>query len=37
MIRTIKKINEILQEIMEDDGWIPEVEGASNDVEYFDN
>ncbi|OBU13294.1 DinI-like family protein [Morganella psychrotolerans] len=31
-----KKVKEILQEIMEDDGWIPEVEGASDDVEYFD-
>ncbi|MEY0255573.1 DinI-like family protein [Morganella morganii] len=31
-----KKVKEILQEIMEDDGWVPEVEGASDDVEYFD-
>ena len=31
-----KKVKEILQEIMEDDSWIPEVEGASDDVEYFD-
>lgn len=32
-----KKINDIFQKIMEDNGWIPEVEGASDDVEYFDN
>lgn len=31
-----KKIKEILQEIFEDDGWMPEMEGAYDDVEYFD-
>ncbi|QXO42221.1 DinI-like family protein [Morganella morganii] len=31
-----KKIKEMLQEILEDDGWVPEVEGTSDDVEYFD-
>ncbi|EPL3047534.1 DinI-like family protein [Morganella morganii] len=31
-----KKIKEILQEIFEDGSWVPEMEGASDDVEYFD-
>lgn len=31
-----KKIKEIVQEIFEDSSWVPEMEGASDDVEYFD-
>ena len=31
-----KKIKEIVQEIWEDDGWMPEMDGAYDDVEYFD-
>ncbi|WP_262862166.1 DinI family protein [Morganella morganii] len=26
----------IMQEIWEDDGWMPEMADASDDVEYFD-
>ncbi len=26
----------LMQEIWEDDGWMPEMEGAYDDVEYFD-
>ncbi|KGP43072.1 DinI-like family protein [Morganella morganii] len=26
----------LMQEIWEDDGWVPEMEGAYDDVEYFD-
>lgn len=31
-----KKIKEIVQEIWEDDGWMPEMESVYDDVEYFD-
>ena len=31
-----KKIKEIVQEIFEDGSWVPEMEGASDDVDYFD-
>ena len=31
-----KKIKEIVQEIFEDGSWVPELEGTSDDVEYFD-
>lgn len=31
-----KKIKEIVQEIFEDGSWVPEMEGASDDMEYSD-
>ena len=31
-----KKIKEIVQEIFEGGSWVPEMEDASDDVEYFD-
>ncbi len=31
-----KDIETLMQEIWEDGGWMPEMEGASDDVEYFD-
>lgn len=31
-----KKIKEIVQEIFEDGSWVPELEGTSDNVEYFD-
>ncbi|HCM62041.1 MAG TPA: hypothetical protein DIT05_05770 [Morganella sp. (in: Bacteria)] len=30
-----KKIKEMLQEILEYDGWIPELESTSDNAEYF--
>ncbi|MBE8612526.1 hypothetical protein CYG68_08845 [Morganella morganii] len=31
-----KDLELLMQEIWEDDGWMPEMESVSDDVEYFD-